>query len=137
LGNLTGGTFILLCISITLGSFGQILLKMGLGKGTISPGGGVVHTVIRIAWAMLESHVALGLMLYVISTFFWLMVISRVRLSVAYPLISMSYFVVVFLSAVILRERVNWGLATAGLVFISGGVSLIGLGMGKAGKVTR
>ncbi len=59
--------------------------------------------------------------------------ISRVRLSVAYPLISMSYFLVVILSAVILHEKVNWKMAITGLAFISAGVSFIGLGLGRSG----
>ncbi len=81
---------------------------------------------------MLQPWILGGLALYVISTFFWMMIISRVRLSVAYPLISMSYPVVVVLSAVILHEQVYWRFAAAGLVFISLGVSFIGLGLGRA-----
>ena len=131
MGNLTPASFGLIWIAITLGSFGQVFLKLGLGKGGIPGGSTAIATVLNIVLAMLEPRVLAGLTLYVISTFFWMMVLSRVRLSVAYPLISMSYFLVVVLSAVVLHERVNWLLAIVGLVFISGGVSFIGLGLGR------
>ena len=134
MGNLTLRSFCLICIAIALGGFGQIFLKMGLPPGSIAGGHGLVGTVIGILIAMTNGKVIIGLSLYVISTFFWLMAVSRVRLSVAYPLISMSYPLVVVLSATILHEQVRWVYAIAGLAFISAGVSFIGLGLGKSGK---
>jgi len=80
---------------------------------------------------MLTPWVLLGLGLYVISTFTWLLVISRVRLSVAYPMISISYVMVMLLSWLILREKIDWAVAAAALVFIGAGVSFIGLGLGR------
>ncbi len=133
-GNLTLRSFFLLCIAVALGAFGQLFLKMGLPPGTIAGGDGVLATVASILKAMLGGKVLAGLALYSISTLFWLMAVSRVRLSVAYPLISMSYPLVVLLSATILHEQVTWLYAIAGLAFISAGVSFIGLGLGKAVK---
>ncbi|MCL5105232.1 MAG: multidrug resistance protein [Armatimonadetes bacterium] len=130
-GNLTPGSFGLIWIAITLGSFGQILLKLGLGHKDLG-GGSIVATLFKIVLAMTNPYLLGGLALYIISTFFWILVLSRVRLSVAYPLISMSYFMVVILSALVLHERVNWAYAVAGLAFISAGVSCIGLGLGRA-----
>ena len=134
MGNLTLPSFGLICIAITLGGFGQVFLKKGLGTMGIAAGHGLFHTVVSIAAAMLTPMVALGLGLYVFSTFFWLTTISRVRLSVAYPLISLSYPLVVVLSATMLGEHVRWVYAIAGLAFISAGVSFIGLGLGKGGE---
>jgi drug/metabolite transporter (DMT)-like permease len=134
LGNLTLASFGVLCIAIALGAFGQVFLKMGLGSNGIAAGQGLLETVVHIAKAMLAPKVIVGLALYTISTFFWLTAISRVRLSVAYPLISMSYPLVVVLSATILGEHVRWMYAIAGLAFISGGVSFIGLGLGRSGE---
>ncbi|MGC8863584.1 MAG: hypothetical protein ACP5R5_12525, partial [Armatimonadota bacterium] len=133
LGNLTLATFGVLCVAIALGAFGQIFLKMGLGEHGIAAGHQLFETILNIARAMLTPKVLLGLALYVLSTFFWLTAISRVRLSVAYPLISMSYPLVVILSATILGEQVRWPYAIAGLAFISAGVSFIGLGLGRSG----
>ena len=121
MGNLTLSTFGVLLFSITLGSFGQICLKQGLKHaGHVS-----------LIMSMLTPWVLLGLGLYVISTFTWLLVISRVRLSVAYPMISISYVMVMLLSWLILREKIDWAVAAAALVFIGAGVSFIGLGLGR------
>ena len=134
MGNLTPRTFGLICIAIVLGGFGQVFLKWGLPPGSIAGGDGFLATVLGILEAMTNPKVIVGLSFYVISTFFWLMAVSRVRLSVAYPLISMSYPLVVILSATMLHEQVRWVLAIAGLAFISAGVSFIGLGLGKGVK---
>jgi len=120
-----------LCIAIALGAFGQVFLKMGLGEHGIAAGHELLETILNIARTMLTPKVVLGLALYVVSTFFWLTAISRVRLSVAYPLISLSYPLVVVLSATILGEQVRWPYAAAGLAFIIAGVSFIGLGLGR------
>ena len=133
MGNLTLSSFSLLCVAITLGSFGQVLLKLGLGKHGIVSGSTPLHTIANIILAMITPKVLSGLFLYVISTFFWLLVLSRVRLSVAYPMISMSYILVVVLSSTILHERVQWSIAGAGLFFIAIGVSFIGIGLGQSG----
>jgi len=134
MGNLSPRSFCLICIAIVLGGFGQVFLKWGLPPGSIAGGDGFLATVLGILEAMTNPKVIVGLSFYVISTFFWLMAVSRVRLSVAYPLISMSYPLVVILSATMLHEQVRWVLAIAGLAFISAGVSFIGLGLGKGVK---
>ena len=63
--------------------------------------------------------------------FTWLLLLSKVRLSVAYPMISISYVFVVILSSLVLHESVAWSWAIPGLLLISGGVSFIGLGLGR------
>lgn len=137
MGNLTLRSFCLICIAIALGGFGQVFLKMGLPPGSIAGGHGLVGTFVSILLAMTNGKVIVGLSLYVISTFFWLMAVSRVRLSVAYPLISMSYPLVVVLSATMLHEQVKWVLAIAGLACITAGVSFIGLGLGRGGEEAK
>ena len=132
-GNLTLPAFGLLLFSITLGSFGQICLKLGLAGEKIAIVYSPIQTMLNVLAFMVRPYVLLGLSLYVVSTFSWLLVLSRVRLSVAYPMISMSYILVVILSAAILREHVDWRFAIAGLAFICAGVTFIGLGLGQIG----
>jgi len=129
-GNLTVGSFGLMCISVIMMAFAQVLMKLGLGNKDLA-GSSLVKTFARIIRAMFSVKVLVGLSLYVLSAFLWILVLSKVRLSVAYPMLSMSYFLVVGLSATILHEKVNWRYAGAGLLFISIGVSFIGLGLGQ------
>lgn len=129
-GNLTAGSFGLMCLSVTLMAIAQVLQKLGLGSVNLiadsMPG-----TLINIICAMFRPKVLVGLFLYVISAFLWILVLSKVRLSVAYPMLSISYFLVVILAGTVLKERVNWKLAGLGLFFISAGVSFIGFGLGQ------
>ena len=95
MGNLTFKTGILLAVSLLLASFGQIFLKMGLAGGEISGSAGLIK-------AFLNPYVLLGFAIYACSTLTWMLLISRVKLSVAYPMISISYVIVMILSALIL-----------------------------------
>ncbi len=133
-GNLTVKSFLLILIAISLGSAGQICLKLGLGPNKIPVDrSSLINTLANFMRAVWDPYVISGLLFYVVSTFFYLMALSRVRLSVAYPLISMSYILVVILSAVLLKEHVTWKYASIGLLLISAGVTFIGLGLGQTG----
>ena len=94
-----------LLIAISLGAFGQIALKHGMKQfGSLGqPGVGMVSSVIQ---AILTPYVLLGLSLYAISSCFWLVVLSSWNLSYAYPMIAISYVLVVLLSRVFFREHV-------------------------------
>ncbi|MBP5092644.1 MAG: transporter [Abditibacteriota bacterium] len=127
MGNLTFKTGILLAVSLLLASFGQIFLKMGLAGGEISGSAGLIK-------AFLNPYVLLGFAIYACSTLTWMLLISRVKLSVAYPMISISYVIVMILSALILKEDVNWLYGLAGLVFIAAGVTFVGKGMSGGEK---
>ncbi|MHB9037273.1 MAG: DMT family transporter [Armatimonadota bacterium] len=129
-GNLTLGAFGLMCVSVTLMAFAQVIMKLGLGKTDLA-GDSLVRTFCNILRVMFSPRVISGLSMYVISAFLWILVLSKVRLSVAYPMLSISYFLVVILSATVLHERVNWKMAGLGLFFISAGVSFIGFGLGQ------
>jgi drug/metabolite transporter (DMT)-like permease len=129
MGDLTFSSFAMICIFVSMISCGQVLIKLSLGKKVLMAGS-PVSTLMNIVRSFFHPLMLAGLGLYVLGTLIWILVLSRVRLSVAYPMMSMSYFLVVILSALVLRERVKWRYAVAGLVLISGGVSLIGIGMG-------
>lgn len=119
-----------MCLSVTLMAVAQVQMKLGIGK-TEFGGGSPVTTFCKILRTMFTPRILAGLFLYAVSAFLWILVLSKVRLSVAYPMLSISYFLVVILSATVLKERVNWRYAGLGLFFISAGVSLIGFGLGQ------
>lgn len=128
---LTPATFGLIWITLILLSFGQVMIKLGLGDEGIPVGANPLRTVLNILAAIFRPKTLVGFSFYVVGTFVWLFVLSRVPLSIAFPLFSMSYFLVVILSATILKERVAWRYAIVGLVLISVGVSFIGLSSPK------
>lgn len=114
-------------VTLIILSIGQILIKLGLGNGGIPVGKTPAHTLLNILRTMFTPKIAAGFFLYIIGTMIWLTVLSKVPLSIAFPLFSMSYFLVVIMSATVLKEKVVWKYAVIGLVLISFGVSCIGL----------
>ena len=91
-------------ISGVLGVAGQLILKRGissLGTLALSP-----DTVLPIVWAMATNPlVIVGLCIYASGTFFWLIALSRVDLSYAYPFASLNYVLVLIASWLLLGEQ--------------------------------
>jgi len=90
---------IFLLIAISLGAVGQIALKHGMRHAHIASFG-------ALAQAIFTPYVMLGLGLYAVSSCFWLVVLSKWKLSYAYPMIAISYIGVVFLSRLVFNEKV-------------------------------
>ena len=111
---------------IVCSSVGQICMKIGLRGRQVGIARSPFRTFANAAAAIFRPWVTTGLLLYVTGAVAWLLLLSRMPLSVAYPMISLGYIAVVVLSALVLRERVRWRLALPGLLLIATGVSLIG-----------
>ena len=97
---------LLIVSSIALAVGGQVSLKIGMNKvGEISS----THltqpfqTLIR---TFSNPNVVFGLGLYVCASLIWLVVLSRVDLSFAYPMMGLSYVVVLLISQFFLNENV-------------------------------
>ena len=81
-----------LLVAIALGAVGQIFLKAGIQKLGIHPPPLVVLKSIA------TPMVALGFICYGLSSLLYLLAISRLDLSYAYPMVSFSYVMVAVLS---------------------------------------
>lgn len=120
-------TWAALALSITLATVGQLLLKAGMdatgASVALEPRAllELVRTVLG-SWRLLLGFAAFGT-----SSLFWLTALSRVPLSVAYPVVSLSYVIILGASVVLLGERPS--LATwSGALLVMSGVALIGIG---------
>jgi multidrug transporter EmrE-like cation transporter len=85
-------SFSLLMTGVLLNAGAQLLLKAGTNSV------GVFEfsrdNIVPIGWKLAtEPHIAGGLGCYVISVVVWIMALSRVEVSIAYPLISVGYVV--------------------------------------------
>jgi drug/metabolite transporter (DMT)-like permease len=109
----------LIAVSVALGSAGQILLKAGAAHLEGQP------PLSTVGSAVTDPLVLGGLLAYAVSSLLWLLVLSRVDLSVAYPMAAASYVIVVAAGA-LRGEPVSW-LRWLGVAFIVVGVSTIGL----------
>ena len=97
---------VLVLLSVFLSVAGQLFLKTGMGRiGPLGLDGGPVRAVLGIAR---QPFVWGGLALYGVGTFFWLIALSRVQLSYAYPFLSLSYVLVLLSSWIVFREEMSW-----------------------------
>ncbi len=118
---------LLIFLSVSIAVTGQILLKIGIDRIGVS-GFGSTKALVSLFSGIIKSPMVLtGLFLYFISAAIWLVILSTVDLSFAYPFIGLSYVLVLILSKFILKEEVNpirWiggFIITAGVVIISRG----------------
>ena len=116
--------FILL--SVATAATAQLVLKHGMTQvthhGTVpldlkQP----AEAVRRVA---VNGSVWLGLGIFVLSAAIWLVVLSRVSLSFAYPFVSLTYVIILLFDGLILHEPVS-GVRWAGVALIMAGILLI------------
>jgi len=85
-------SFSLLMTGVLLNAGAQLLLKAGtnaVGAFEYSSA-----NIVPIGWKLAtEPHIIGGLGCYVISVVVWIMALSRVEVSIAYPLLSIGYVV--------------------------------------------
>ena len=98
--------FLLILTCVILGVCGQLLLKHGMSSDPDRVDR-FVEIVPRLVKAFLSPVVLAGFTLYFLSAALWLIVLTRNELSYAYPMLSMGYVLVVFLSWMLFGEAVT------------------------------
>ncbi len=122
-----GSSILLILFSISIAVAGQILLKIGVNRIGIVDFSGL-EALKQLFFGVIKSPLVIsGLFLYVISAAIWLVVLSAVDLSFAYPFIGLTYVMVLILSRFILKEDVNL-IRWAGALIITIGVIVISRG---------
>jgi multidrug transporter EmrE-like cation transporter len=82
----------LILTGVLLNAAAQLALKEGMRR--VGHFEFVAANAMPVAWqAATNPFVALGLTLYVVSVAVWLLVLSRVEVSFAYPMLSVGYIV--------------------------------------------
>lgn len=112
--------YLYLSISIITGVFAQLAMKYGMNsfrgdEHLISP---------SLIFIFLNPYILLGIILYLISMFFWINVLTKIDLSVAYPFVSIGVILTVILASITLSENIpvqRW----IGIFIILFGVYLI------------
>jgi multidrug transporter EmrE-like cation transporter len=120
---MTPVTFALILTGVLLNAAAQLLLKAGtnaVGHFEFAAGN-IVPVGFRLAT---EPHIMGGMACYAISLVVWIMGLSRVPVSVAYPLLSMGYVVNLLAAWWLLGESFTPA-KVAGIGFIVVGVWLI------------
>lgn len=115
--------FFLILLEITCNVAAQATLKIGMehiGKFTFTG-----SNIIPIGWQVITSPwIITGILIYVMSLVIWLMILSRIEVSIAYPMTSLGYALTVIVSYFLLGENIN-ALKILGVIVIMLGVFLV------------
>jgi len=87
---MTVASALLLLLGVTLNAVAQLLLKAGtnaVGRFEFSAAN-AVPVGVRLAT---EPHILGGIACYVVSVVVWILALSRVEVSIAYPMLSIGY----------------------------------------------
>ena len=119
-------TFGMILAGVLLNAGAQLLLKAGtraIGVIGASGAGGfaLAQTALNVA---LQPFIVAGLLCYVLSVGIWIVALSRVDVSVAYPMLSIGYVVNAFAAWWLFGEALT-PMRLAGLTVILIGVVLI------------
>ena len=117
---------LIIIFSVLVSAVAQLLLKHGMTKvGRVSS---LASAPSMLFSALTNPIVLTGLGVFGLSALTWLVALSRVKLSVAYPMISLGYVAVILFSWLILKESIK-PITLTGCVVIIFGILLISRGM--------
>lgn len=112
-----------LILSILAGALGQVSLK----KGMTDIGGTTLLGLMGRPMAILTNPWIIGgFLLYFGSFALWLVVLSKIELSKAYPMVSLGYLVTFVLGLVVFQEQVSVA-KVLGLLVVMAGVAILSL----------
>ena len=105
-------SFSLILVGVLLNAAAQLLLKAGTNAMPLG---------LRLA---MEPHILAGLACYVVSVVVWIVALSRVPVSIAYPMLSIGYVVNALAAWYLLGEAVT-PMRLAGIGIIVFGVFIV------------
>lgn len=99
--------FPLLMFGVILNAIAQLLLKAGMEK--IGHFNFTLNNVLPIGTQIaFNPYILLGLMCYVLSVAVWLLVLSRIEVSIAYPMVSLGYVINALAAYYLFGESLSW-----------------------------
>jgi len=100
-------SFSLILVGVLLNAAAQLLLKAGTNAMPLG---------LRLA---IEPHILAGLACYVVSVVVWIVALSRVPVSIAYPMLSIGYVVYLLGEAVTPMRLVGIGIIVLGVFIVA------------------
>ena len=128
---MTSLVFALIVVSVSLSALAQMSLKAGMAAVAGAAGSGLAPGVAgglaSVLAALTQPYVLLGLGLYGLGAFVWLLVLARLDVSLAYPFVALGFIVVMVLGALWFGEPIT-PTKLAGTALVGLGVWLIARG---------
>jgi len=98
-------SFLLILTGVLLNAVAQLALKASVrNHGAIELGGGALPAAVQVAG---EPALWLGLFCYGVSVIVWILALSRVDVSIAYPMLSIGYIVNAFAAWALFGEALT------------------------------
>lgn len=121
---------VLILVSVGFATLGQFTLKSAMNHVTRHQTG--THSAVgTLVDAAREPRLWAGLALFGVSAVFWLVVLSKVPLSFAYPFVGLSYIVIVLVARIVLHEHVP-PLRWVGVAVVALGIAIVGFSFRRA-----
>lgn len=117
--------YILLFFNVLLTVVGQMLLKKGVS--TVGRINNFQELIPKLTQVIFNPFVMGGISIYCFTTFVWLVILSRVKLSIAYPMLSIGYVLIILFSWLVFKETIP-RIRIFGAILICIGVYLIAQG---------
>lgn len=119
---MTIGNVAVLLAAVGLAAIGQLMLKHGMtdAKRNARETGRSLAMV-----AAMSPWIVFGLGVFAVSAVAWLLTLSRVPLSVAYPFNALGYIAILIASVTVLHERANVWTWVGTLLVVSGLVLVV------------
>ncbi|MHB1693617.1 MAG: EamA family transporter [bacterium] len=96
-------SYLFLIFTVVLNSFSQILIKIGSGKVKKEH----LKIGLKSILVFFNPLIFIALVLLFFATIFYLLALSKLNLSYAYPLLSSSYIFILLMSRLLLKEKVG------------------------------
>jgi multidrug transporter EmrE-like cation transporter len=117
--------FVLIIISIFLSVSAQILLKNGMSSQSVTQAlsSGPIDSILSI---VTNISILSGLTAYVASVGFWLIVLSRMDVSKAYPFVGLGFILTMLFAYIFLNEPITT-MKLVGTSFVFIGIILVSI----------
>ena len=114
---------VLILLSVSLNAFAQLFIRQGMLKM------GNIALKMDALWnmtvqAISNVYIWAGMLSYAISIFLWMVVLSKVNVSLAYPFLSIGYILTAIIAYFVFGEPLTWQ-KIAGILIICVGVIVL------------
>lgn len=114
-------SFVIILIGVLLNAAAQLFLKKGSSILNQLDG----HTLTQKIFFVISNYAIIsGLALYVFSVALWIVALSRVSVSIAYPMLSIGYVVNLFAASILFNEPIGLNKILGVLIIVIGVIIL-------------
>lgn len=111
--------------SVSLSAFAQIVLKMGMSNPKVQNDLIIAGSLFeKLFIALTNVYVVAGISMYLLSMILWLVVLSKIDVSVAYPFVGLGFIITMVLGFLLLNEQIS-AMRVMGTILVVCGVLMV------------